>query len=267
MPGTLEKHRSDLTRLVRRGEEMLIDLSLRNAPIDVNHRVIDKTIRGCFERQYQHWYTEAQTAVAQLIPARSAEFEQLYLGEGKRISSKKAAKSTKTADADCTIQDWLTGRIPQPSDGRIDPLLPVTMRLKTQLEILQSAEARFESVLFDMRQLLRADLFDSELDACRELASHGFLRAAGALAGVILEKHLRQTAQRRNLVIKKTEPTITDFNDRLKKAGALDTPTWRKVQRLGDIRNLCGHDKNREPTREEVEEIMDGTENIVRTLS
>jgi hypothetical protein len=117
-----------------------------------------------------------------------------------------------------------------------------------------------------MRQLIRADLFDSELDACRELAMHGFLRAAGSIAGVILEKHLRQTIDNRGIVVRKTEPTINDFNDHLKKAGALDVPTWRKIQRLGDIRNLCGHSKHREPTVEEVDEIIDGTDGIVQSL-
>jgi hypothetical protein len=57
-------------------------------------------------------------------------------------------------------------------------------RLKAQLEILRSAKARLESSLFEMRKLAAADLFNSELDACRELAARGFLRAAGTIAGV-----------------------------------------------------------------------------------
>jgi hypothetical protein len=34
---------------------------------------------------------------------------------------------------------------------------------------------------------------------------------------------------------------------------------------LGDIRNLCGHDKHREPTADEVEELIEGTERILKT--
>jgi hypothetical protein len=52
-----------------------------------------------------------------------------------------------------------------------------------QLAILKAVKARFESSLFDIRQLVQSDLFDSELDAAKELAKHGFARAAGALAG------------------------------------------------------------------------------------
>jgi hypothetical protein len=145
-------------------------------------------------------------------------------------------------------------------------LLVVSLRLKTQLEILKSAEACFQSSLFEIRRLLQVDLFDSELDACRELVSHGFLRAAGTIAGVILERHLRLAADRHGLVMRKTEPTITDYNDQLKKAEVFDVVAWRHVQRLGDIRNLCGHSKHREPTTEEVEELLAGVERIVRTL-
>ena len=261
MPGNLERHRSDLRRLVRLGEEMLSDLSLRDTPVEAEHREVAERIKGRFEREYQRWYTEAGAVVRQLIPGRDVEFEQLYLGDGKR----KAI----TGDT-YTIQDWLTGRRAPgggSGEGPFDGVVPVSLRLKAQLEILKSAEARFDSSLFDIRQLVQADLFDSELDACRALAAHGFLRAAGALAGVILEKHLRQILDAHEIVFRRKEPTINDFNDQLKKAGLLDVPRWRHVQRLGDIRNLCGHSKHREPTSDEVEELIEGTDKIVRTLS
>jgi len=48
------------------------------------------------------------------------------------------------------------------------------MQVKTQLEILESVQSRFDSSLHDIAQLVRADLFDSELDAARELAKNGF---------------------------------------------------------------------------------------------
>ncbi len=52
----------------------------------------------------------------------------------------------------------------------------------------------------------------------------------------------------------------------LKKDGIIDTPLWRQIQRLGDIRNLCDHNKEREPTREDVQELIDGVEKITKTL-
>ena len=261
MPASLDNYRSDLKNLVQVGEEMLVDLSLRDAAVEQEPLALAERMKGSFERNYQRWYTEARAVVEQLLTARADEFSQLYLGDGKR----------KTIDAATyTIQDWLTGRrAPADSAGNgksFNDRVVVSLRMKTQLEILRSAEARFDSSLFDIRQLVQAELFDSELDACRELSSRGFLRAAGSIAGVVLERHLLRVLANHNIVVRKKEPTINDFNDRLKKADVLDVPAWRQIQRLADIRNLCSHSKHREPRKKEVDELIEGVDKLTRTL-
>ena len=119
---------------------------------------------------------------------------------------------------------------------------------------------------FDLHQMVQADIFDSELEAATGLAKNGFTRAAGSLAGVVLERHLGQVTANHSISIKKRNPTMSDFNHALKDSGTLDTPTWRQIQRLGDIRNLCSHDKEREPTKEEVDELIAGVEKFTKTL-
>ena len=259
MRDTVEKTRSDLKRLAASGEELLIDLSLRQAAVEPAMREVAQRIRGCFERDYQRWYTEACATVSQLLPGRLDEFQNLYLGDGRR----------KTIDADSyAIQDWLVGRRIAASDeaASADSLTIVSLRLKTQLDVLRSAEARFESSLFDIRQLVQADLFDSELDECRELSERGFLRAAGSIAGVILERHLCQVLANHEIDFRKAEPTLNDFNDQLKRAGLVDVPAWRQIQRLADVRNLCSHSKQRDPHKKEVDELIDGVDRVVRSL-
>ena len=140
------------------------------------------------------------------------------------------------------------------------------MRYQLQFEILKSVETRFESSLFDIRQMLQADFFDSELDAARELLRSGFTRGAGAVSGVVLEKHLSQVAMNHNISIAKKNPTIADLNDPLKNGGVIDVPIWRQIQRLGDLRNLASHNKEREPKEDEVRELIDGIEKITKTL-
>ncbi len=267
MLGNLDQYRADLDRLAALGEEMLIDLSLRGARIEPEQREIAERLHGGFERNYQQWYTEASAVVGQLLPGRAAEFQQLYLADARR----------KTIDAaSYSIQDWLVGRrfTKDAAAGcnfaiahdATDELTAVSLRLKTQLDVLRSAETRFASSLFDIRRLARADLFDSELDACRELSAQGFLRAAGTVAGVILERHMQQVLANHQIDFQKPEPTLNDFNDQLKKAGVVDVPLWRLIQRLADVRNLCSHNKHREPHKKEVEELIDGVDRIVRTL-
>jgi hypothetical protein len=204
-------------------------------------------------------YTEACAVLKQLVPDRLEEFVHLYHRDGKRRESD---------DETYHIQNWLNG-VGVPVDDMREPLFDsldvIMMRFDTQRQILNSAGARFESSLFDMAQLVRTDLFDSELDAARELVKHGFLRPAGAIAGVVIEKHLAQVCVNHTVAIKKN-PMINDFNDALKKAGVVDVPGMRQIQRLADIRNLCDHNKHREPTKGEVIELIDGAEKLCKTL-
>jgi hypothetical protein len=86
------------------------------------------------------------------------------------------------------------------------------------------------------------------------------------VAGVVVEKHLAQVCLNHNVPVRKQHPTISEFNDLLKTAGVLDVPAWRQVQRLGDIRNLCDHNAKREPTAGEVDELIDGTGKLCKTL-
>ncbi len=243
----LEKHKADLEALINLGldvQDDLSGLSDSNQPAELTAQ----TLTG-----YQRWYTEAYVLLEQLLPGRLTEFEQLYKWDGRRNSITFSTYA---------IQDWLTGvRI-----HGFDNSSAVRTKFLNQLAILESAKARFESSLFDIRQLVQADLFDSELDAARELTRNGFLRAAGAVAGVVLERHLGQVAENHALTTRKKNPTIGDFSELLKGGGVLDIPSWRQFQRLGDIRNLCDHNKEREPTKDEVEELIDGVEKYTKTL-
>ena len=139
-------------------------------------------------------------------------------------------------------------------------------RFNQQLAIVKAVKQRFESSLFDIRQLVQADLFDSELEAAKALVKNGFVRSGGALAGVVMEKHLAQVCENRGAKVLKRKPTIGDYNDALKNSGAIDTPLWRSNQHLGDIRNLCDHHRDREPTSEEVTELVDGVAKLTKTV-
>jgi len=262
----LDKHRSDLDALIKLGDKMLTDLCLRRLDNEGKLKKKEekekaKELHEAFENNYQRWYTEAKAVMRQLIPDRSMEFEGLYNVDSKR----KGIEATNY-----TIQDWFKGfrsGIDNYTQKKFfDDFASVTMRFKTQLEILKAASSRFESSLLDIRQLVQADLIDSELGSARELAKHGFLRPAGSVAGVVLEKHLGQVIVNRGLRVHKKNPSISDFNEILKANSIVDIPVWRQIQRLGDIRNLCDHNKGREPTSDEVEELIAGAERLTKTI-
>jgi hypothetical protein len=111
-----------------------------------------------------------------------------------------------------------------------------------------------------------ADVLDSELEGASVLARNKFLRAAGALAGVVLERHLGQVCENHALKLQKNNPTINDLNNALKEAEVIDVPQWRFIQHLGDIRNLCDHDKKVEPTGGQIDDIVSGVGKITKTV-
>lgn len=248
MTSNIEKYKKDLRRLVEEAGKLLSDLTK------------NKDKASDFHSGYQRWYSESQEVIRQILPHRYEEFNQLY-SEVKR----KNIDSTTF-----TVKDWLLGIRSSinefTGEKSFEDFGAAVMRFQNQISILQSAEMRFESSLFDIKQLVQADLFDYELDAAKELNRKGFTRGAGAIAGVVLEKHLAQVCRNHNIKIKKKNPTINDYNQKLKDSSVIEIKDWRFIQHLADLRNLCDHDKKREPKKEEIEELISGTEKVMKTI-
>ena len=119
--------------------------------------------------------------------------------------------------------------------------------------------------MFNIKDLLQADLFDNELMICKELLDKKFNRASGAIAGVVLERHLKEVCFKHNCIIPK-KPHISDLNDVLKKDNIYELDMFRRIQLLGDFRNLCDHDKGKEPTEDQISDLISGTEKVIKTV-
>ncbi|CAB3849865.1 hypothetical protein LMG26858_01649 [Achromobacter anxifer] len=211
-----------------------------------------------FFSAYQSWYSESLTLIKQLLPERLADFIRLY---------EKPKGRKEVGFENYRIEDALQGlRVTRLQTEVIADAGSAMPHLRQQVAILNSLKGRFESSLYDIRALVQADLFDSELDAARELLKHKFTRAAGAIAGVVLEKHLHEVCAHRNVRIAKKNPTIADYNEALKSEGIIDTSQWRFNQHLGDIRNLCDHNKDKEPTPAQVSDLIDGVAKVTKTI-
>jgi hypothetical protein len=264
----IERYKNDLKALVDEGallhdaiqmecfpSECMAELK-RLAPVgtDVDGHVKSLPV---FAQSYQQWYSEAKALVKQLLPDRLQDFVNHY----------EPPKNRKQLNAESyRIQDYfqrLTFSIGAQKIVGPDAAIP---HVAQQLAIVRAVERRFESSLFDIRQLVQADLFDSDLDAAEELAKKKFTRAAGAVAGVVLERHLAQVCANHSLPVKKKSPTIGDLNNALKEATVIEVPAWRSIQHLADLRNLCDHNKAKEPTVDQARELVDGVRKISKSL-
>ena len=213
-----------------------------------------------FGTTYQIWYSRAYKVVEALGSERLEEFTSYY-----HIDPKRKTISTRNYVTQDYINGILTVQLPSYPFNTVDGNNRVKQRVINQIQILRSLESRIDSVLQDIKGHLLADIQDAELKVADQLRKVS-LKAAGALAGVILEGHLQRVTQNHNIPIRKKFPTIADLNDPLKNKGVYDNPTWRKIQLLADIRNLCSHKKDREPTGDEVVELITGVNTVIKSI-
>lgn len=252
---TVKEYRDQIDFLENYARELA--LSLQGCDKDGNPKPegapdmeVDWSIR------YPLWYAQVYEVIKFLLPDRLKEFESYYLADPKR----KAFDLVSFA-----IQDWLLGRRPR-AIGQPDVIEIVTRKFLAQMQLLAACKMKLDSVVMNFKKLTLADLFDSELDSARDLHKNGYLRPAGVIARVVLEKHLTDICLTHNVTVKKKNPDLGDYNDALKRDGVFDIPQWRKIQRLTDITNYCCHNKEREPTKEEVLELIDGAEQTIKSV-
>lgn len=285
MTSNIDRYKKDLEALIERGEELdesltyEADPQYENALITRARKIpkfaedfgadpadpknVETTIRKylrslpSFTRTYQAWYSEAMAVIKQILPDRLADFVRHY---------EKPKSRKELTNENYRIEDFLQGlSVSFGSEIRVARTAAIP-HFQQQRAILGSCKARFESSLFEIRQFVQADLLDSELDAAKELSKHTFTRAAGAVTGVALEKHLAQVCDNHAIKITKAKPSINDLNEALKAANVIDVPDWRFIQRLADIRNLCDHNRSAEPTQTQVDEMIDGVAKVTKTI-
>jgi hypothetical protein len=263
-----DRYERDLDKLIRTGNLLLNSIQAHTSPVDFKAALeaavgeeAEATLNQLpvFTEAYEPWYSEAKALVRSLLPDRLGDFVRHY----EKPKNRKDITYENYTIEDCLQGLFITRGYDKEKVVGPDAAIP---HFRQQLAIVKGIETRLQSSLFEIQQLVTADVFDSELDSARELARHGFLRAAGAVAGVVLEKHLAGVCNSHSLAPRKRNPAIADFNDNLKEARVTDVPTWRLIQRLGDLRNLCVHDKETEPTKEQVAELIDGVGRVSKTL-
>ena len=256
-----EELKKDLDRLVAQGTFLYYAMAddLDQLPEGFKESLEKKGAKlPKFSRAYDIWYSEALLVVKQIIPDRLDDFVKQYKNE----------KRKEVDFLTYCVSDYLIG-LRTTRGGGYEVIVDSSAalpKMQNQNSIPESATKGFESKLYDISEVFQADIFDSELDSSRELCKKGFYRGAGAVAGVVLEKHLSHTCQQHGAKSRKKHPSISDLNDLLKEKEVIETAKWRFIQHLGDLRNLCDHKKDRDPRKEDILELIEGVDKVVKTV-
>jgi hypothetical protein len=264
-----KKFSKELDRLIEEGGQLLnaiqrrwhkkeFDAQLKQA-FNGDKEKIDAFIEKLpdFQAEYQKWYSESQAVIKQVLPDRLSDFRSHY-------EYNKTRKSITFENY--MIRDYLQGlQVSKFGDVLVDGSAAIP-EVVQQLNIVRAARSVLGSILMDLRSIVQADLFESEIEAAIALAKAGFLRPAGAICGVIIEKHLKYILESRNVKISKKNPSISDLSQLLRASEIITLPQERFIQSLADIRNICTHAKEREPKSEEINDIIEGTKKVIKTI-
>ena len=210
-----------------------------------------------FSYKYQSWYTRSLRVVEIFAPDRYVEFKSYY-----EVNQKREHINHNTF----VIQDYLRSADPNPQHIKnSNPYEKAVENVKIQFNILASLIYLADSALANIEAELFSEIQDSELEQARQLTKIN-LRAAGSLAGVVIERYLQKLAKSHGIKFENENPTINSINDSLKKKDVFQIPVWRKISYLGDIRNICAHKKEVEPAKEQVGELIDGANWLIKNV-
>jgi len=129
--------------------------------------------------------------------------------------------------------------------------------LKRIKAVFMAAREDFEGgYLTSVRNLVHAELAESELEQARELLRSGYTMAAAVVAGVVLETMLRTLCVRHGIEHGKLDKMNAD----LVKAGQYNALVQKRITAIAAIRNSAAHGKLDEFQRDDVKAMIDDIE-------
>jgi hypothetical protein len=193
-----------------------------------------------FIRDYHEWYSGSIALVEGNMPSRASEL--LMLHEGLKGTKYTPTPMVRMFASDCMT--FLTQ-------------LAMASRIRHMQSVVASIPAYMAARLYDIELAVAQAYVLDELSEAEVLLKSRFTRAAGGIAGVLLERHLKLICDRHHPTIKYTKSAgISKLNDLLRNAGVYDVAQWRRVQWMGDVRNNCDHARTADPRREDVKDLI-----------
>lgn len=138
--------------------------------------------------------------------------------------------------------------------------------LNRVIPILRAAEDDLKNgFLITIKQLVQADVFDSELEQAKSLLQNGYKNAAAVIAGTVLETAIKEICLNNGIELDRKK--LTHLNDELAKAGIYNKLQQKQITALADIRNNAAHGDYDQFTQEHVERMIEDIEKFLLTYS
>ncbi|CCK76005.1 conserved hypothetical protein [Oleispira antarctica RB-8] len=143
--------------------------------------------------------------------------------------------------------------------------VPITMDdsysiFKRVKPVFMAAKDDFQGgFLSSVKNLVQAELFDSELEQATELLSNGYKGPAAVVAGVVLETTLRDLCSDNSIPHAK----LDKMNSDLAKASVYNKLQQKRITALADIRNSAAHGDWTSFNDDEVKEMIRDVERFL----
>lgn len=110
-----------------------------------------------------------------------------------------------------------------------------------EIACMESAKEEIEKgLLYKIEHLISSDFFDSILEHAEYLLSKGHKDPAAVLGRVVIEKTLKQIAERENITLP-DKVKLSKVNEILWKNKVYDKVAWRLIQGHIDLGNFAAH--------------------------
>lgn len=146
--------------------------------------------------------------------------------------------------------------------------IQIEASFKHQMILLRSLPSYIEGKIYDLELNIATTIMGDELKEAKLLLDRKFIRAAGAVAGVILERYLKTQLNRANPPIKYGEKaTLGSLIEKIEASGLFEETIIQKLRYLNAVRIKCDHDKEDEPQEIEVKELIDETDKFLHYIN
>ena len=194
---------------------------------------------------YQSWYNVGYQLIKEYLPDKVNEFVDSYQTQGMYKHG---------------VFDYLQLRNGTENKDKNRIITHFIDALETQRSIVLSIPDVAEIKELNLRKIISADIARTEIEQAEILLASGYERAAGSIAGVALELHLRTLCDV-NGVNYALKDTIDPLATALYKAGILDITELKRIQFLASIRNKCSHPNPISPI--EIKDLIEDVKKLI----